>query len=183
MQRRTFLKRGLFGGALLSLGGLGLALQPSRSIATPSKPLAVLDPIAFQVVAAIALRVLPFEGVDAGAVATAVDGSLGLLPKEVQGDVVALLHLFESALSGALFDLRMKPFTMLDGPAQDQVLMRWRDSQLVLRRGGYQALRKLCLAAFYAHDTSWKAIGYGGPPNTAGFFHDDSKAGDRTGKG
>jgi hypothetical protein len=103
--------------------------------------------------------------------------SLSRTAREAQSDVAGLLGLFENALPGLLFDGRVTPFTALDPDAQDRVLESWRDSRLVLRRSGYQALRKLCLGAYYAEPRAWPALKYGGPPDLGGFQHDDSKAG------
>jgi hypothetical protein len=73
----------------------------------------------------------------------------------------------ESALAGMIFDGRTKPFTRLSPEAQDAVLAHWRDSRLLVRRTGYQVLRKLTCAAHYAQPTSWASVGYPGPPTLA----------------
>ena len=39
MNRRTFVRRGLVGAAVLFLGGGGLALYPTLETATPTRPL------------------------------------------------------------------------------------------------------------------------------------------------
>lgn len=177
MNRRSFVQRGLFGGALLVLGGGGLALYPTRRLASPTRPLRVLDDRGFQVMVAIAARVIAAPDVDPVALAERVDESLTRTPPEAQADLANLLGLFENALPGLLLDGRAGPFTRLDGPAQDHVLESWRDSRLVLRRGGYHALRRLCLIAYYGDERAWPSIHYGGPPDVKGFFHDDSRAG------
>ena len=177
MNRRSFVQRGLFGGALLLFGGGALALYPTRHLASPTRWLHVLDDRGFQVMVAIAARVVTAPGADPVLIAESVDASLARLPPEAQADIAGLLGLFENALPGLLLDGRAAPFTRLDGPAQDRVLESWRDSRLVLRRAGYHALRRLCLAGYYGDERSWPAIHYGGPPNVNGFFHDDSRAG------
>jgi hypothetical protein len=178
VNRRGFVKKGLFGGALLVLGGgSGLWLFPSRAVARPTRALAVLDEPAFQVVCAIAARVVPLDDADPAAIAHGVDEALARAPVEAQRDLKRLLGLFENALPGLLLDGRTAPFTRLGPAAQDRVLESWRDSRLVLRRGGYNALRKLCLAAYYVDPRTWKALRYIGPPGVGGFSFDDSKAG------
>lgn len=176
MKRRGFLKKGLVGAALLAAGGGGLFFFPAKHLATPARALRVLDDRAYQALVAVAERVLP-EGADAPEVALLVDESLERLPIDAQGDLRNLLHLFESALAGLLFDGAPVPFTRSSAEKRDAILRSWRDSSITVRRGGYQALRKLCLSAYYAFPPTWKAIGYGGPPDTAGFRLDDSKAG------
>jgi Gluconate 2-dehydrogenase subunit 3 len=177
VQRRGFLKKGLLGGALLALGGGGLLFYPGRRVAAPARALQVLDERTFQVMVAIAARVVPFPGADPVAIAHAVDASLACTAPESQADLRKLLGLFENALPGLLLDGRAAPFTRLDPDAQDRALERWRDSRLALRRSGYHALRRLCLGAYYADPISWPALRYRGPPDLGGFAHLDSKAG------
>src|SRR4051812_9544831 len=65
MQRRTFLKRGLLGGAVLAVGGVGaLAAYPSRVKYAPTEPLRVLNPRTFNIMASVAARVVTAEGAD-----------------------------------------------------------------------------------------------------------------------
>lgn len=179
MQRRSFLQKGLFGTALLALGGAGLAILPGRHAAAPLSALRVLDARAFQVLVAIAARVVPLGGAGPTPVAVAhgVDEALSRTVPEAQADLVKLLGLFENALPGLLLDGRPLPFTRLDPAAQDRALEQWRDSSLVLRRSGYHALRRLCLGAYYSDPAAWPSLRYGGPPDLAGFAHLDSKAG------
>lgn len=158
-------------------GGGALALFPTRHLASQTRWLHVLDERGFQVMVAIAARVVPVPGADPVLIAEGVDASLAYTSPEAQADIADLLGLFENALPGLLLDGRAAPFTWLDGPAQDRVLESWRDSRFVLRRAGYHALRRLCLAVYYGDERSWPAIHYGGPPDVNGFFHDDSKAG------
>jgi hypothetical protein len=174
MKRRSFLEKGFAGAALLALGGAGLALYPTKHLADPPSRLLVLDDRAFQVMVAIAARVIPSG--DATAIAASVDATLAHAVIEAQKDINDVLHLFESALPGLLLDGRATPFTRLDGDAQDKVLANWRDSRITLRRGAYQALRKLALSAHYARAATWKALHYGGPPSP-NFQFDDSQAG------
>jgi hypothetical protein len=178
VDRRTFLKRGIAGGAVLVLGGGALAVMPTKELAVPKRALAVLEPRSFQVIVAIARRVCP-ETADATLVAHGVDDLLRRTPPETQSDFNKLLGLFENALPGFLFDQRFLPFTRLSGDAQDAVLRDWRDSRLVIRRSGYHALRKACLATAYSMDATWPAIGYAPLSGTelAKNAYDDSKWG------
>lgn len=178
MNRRTLLKRGLLGGALLLLGGGGtLALFPSKDGPPPSGPLLALDDKSFRVLVAIAARVVTAPGADPVAIAQGVDLVLSSAVPEARDDINKLLGLFENALPGFLFDFRVKPFTRLDPQAQDDVLEAWRRSKLALRRTGYQALRKLCLATWYANEASWAPIGYAPPSGLNAMAYPDSKMG------
>ncbi len=89
-----------------------------------------------------------------------------------------LLGLFENALPGLLFDGAFFPFTRLSPESQDAVLEHWRDSRLALRRTGYNALRRICLAVAYGDESAWAAMGYPPPPTGLNAIaYDDSKAG------
>jgi hypothetical protein len=177
LNRRSFLKRGLVGGAVLFLGGGTLALLPTKEIATSTKALSVLTPRAFQVLVAVAKRVVP-DTADAASVAQGVDDLLRRAPREVQSDFGDLLGLFENALPGLIFDGRALPFTRLSPESQDAVLRSWRDSHFAIRRSGYNALRRICLAVAYGDDATWPAIGYPEPPTGLNAIaYDDSKAG------
>ena len=157
-------------------GGAGLALAPTKEQGAPTAPLLALEPRAFQVLVAVAKRVLP-AGADPVLVAQGADSTLSRAAPEVQKDFGKLLMLFENALPGLLFDGRVLPFTRLSPESQDAVLRSWRDSKLALRRTGYQALRRICLAVYYADESSWPALGYTPPSGLNAMAYDDSKLG------
>jgi hypothetical protein len=167
--RRSFLKRGLFGGALLALGGGAyLAFQPSRRASLPPEGLLVLDADEYAVVAALADRLVPprahFPTPDLLRVPFQVDRILVRVDDGAQKELKQLLKLFESGLAGLLFDGRWRPFTQLSEAEQDNVMRAWQGSRLKLRRTGFQALRTLVLAAYYGNPGAWPAVGYPGPP-------------------
>ena len=163
MRRRGFLKLGLVGGALLGLTGAGLGLWPSRIRFVPQRALRVLDPAGFNVLAQVAARVAPSDG-DPVAIAHGVDETLVAQTPEAQDDFRKLLRLLENGLARLLLDGRPRNFTRLVAASQDAALAAFRDSRLVVRRSGYHALRKLCLAVYYAAPSTWGVIGYPGPP-------------------
>src|SRR4051794_2170308 len=115
MNRRRFVQRGLFGGAVLLLGGGGLSLYPTRRLASPQTPLRVLDDRGFQVMVAVAARVVTAPDADPVVLAQRIDESLSRTPPEAQADLASLVGLFENALPGLLLDGRATPFTRLDG--------------------------------------------------------------------
>lgn len=174
--RRTFLKRGLLGGAVLLLGGVGLAAFPSGALDAPKEPLLTLTPATFGVLVAIARRVVTSEGADPVAIAHRADRALARAAPETRDDLRKLLGLFENALAGLLFDGRFLPFTRLSPKGQDAVLDAWRRSALEVRRSGYSALRKLVTAAHYVDPATWDELFYPPPPPYA-LVYDDSKWG------
>jgi hypothetical protein len=165
MNRRTFIRRGLFGGLLLAVGGsVGLVAWPSDQRLRARRPLRALDARQFAVLATVAARTVTAPGADPVTIAERVDAQMAVAPPEARADFGKLLLLFENALAGFVFDGRPKPFTRLQPAAQDDVLADWRDSRLAVRRSGYAILRKLTQAAWYAAPEAWPAIGYPGPP-------------------
>jgi hypothetical protein len=175
--RRGFLRRGLWGGALLALGGGGyLALRPSRKVPLPVEGLLALSDREYAVVQALAERLVPvrngFASVDQVRAAYNVDRVLARADAGVRKEVKQLLGLFENALPGLLFGGRWEPFSQLTAAEQDTVLREWESSRLALRRTGFQALRTLVVAAYYGSPLAWPGIGYPGPP--AGFWQKDA---------
>jgi hypothetical protein len=164
MERRTFLKRGLLGGALLAVGGAGgLALWPGDRSARPLRELAVISADSFPVLVAVAARVCRGTTARPIEIAHRVDDALRFTFPEAQQDINSVFGLLENAVGGLLLRGSARPFTLLDGAGQDAALDAWRDSDLTLLRGAYHALRKLCLAAHYASPGSWAEVAYGGP--------------------
>lgn len=145
------------------MGGAGLAAWPARLDRSPQRETKVLDSLEFAVLAAIAARTVTVPGADPVDLAHRVDDALARATPEAAADLKKVLRLFENAFVGLILDGRGRPFTRLDPEAQDRALHAWRDSRLVLRRGAYGALRKLCLTSWYRQEKSWKNIGYGGP--------------------
>src|SRR4051812_33906472 len=173
--RRSFIKRGFFGGALLALGGSSgwLALRRGATVTLPPEGLKVLGQREYAVLEAIARRLVPprpgFPDVDALRVAFHCDRTLALSDETSQVEMRQLLELFDNALAGMLLGARATPFTRLEPSEQDAVLNEWMTSRLVLRRTGFTAVRTLVMAVYFGNPGSWGAIGYRGPPAA---FHD-----------
>ena len=163
MQRRSFLKVGLLGAAILAVAGGGLALWPGDASVRPLRPLISISPAHFPVLVAVAARVCQGTTAQPVQVAHAVDAALGFTFPEARADMDRVLGLLENALPGLLLRGSPRPFTLLDEAGQDRALNAWRDSSVGLLRGAYHALRKLCLAAHYATPGSWPEVEYGGP--------------------
>ncbi|MFN7130877.1 MAG: gluconate 2-dehydrogenase subunit 3 family protein [Myxococcales bacterium] len=167
LTRRLLLKRGVFGGALLLLGGTGLALRPGRPRA-PNGPLRFFSAAEYATFAAIAERVIPAaEGWKSAAelrVAEKADALLAEVDPRVGAELKGLLGLFENALAGLLFDLSPAPFTARPEEAQDATLEAWQNSRLALRRSGFKALKNLAIACYYGSPEAWPQVGYRGPP-------------------
>lgn len=164
MDRRRFLKRGLFGGALLALGGGGLvALRSTSSAVLPIASLDVVEPKVFPVLVAVAARMVDAPGRDPVVIAHAVDLALSFQPPEAQRDVNRVLALLENGLFGLFTRGSPRLFTELSESEQHRALSSWRTSRLTVLRGAFTALKRLCLGSHYASLENARAIGYPGP--------------------
>lgn len=173
-KRRSFLKLGLLGGALLATGGAlsWVALRPGKREPMPAGGLEVLSLAEYSVLAAVARRLLPREAPwpspDALGVAKGCDALLAQLDETTRIQVRQLLNLFESGLNCLVSGVSAAPFTALPPESQDQVLEAWGRGRLSLQRAGYQALRRLTVSIYFGRKEAWAAAGYPGPPP----FHD-----------
>jgi hypothetical protein len=173
MTRRGLLKRGLFGGALLALGGSALlASREGLTLSPPPEGLQVLGPREYATLQALARRAFPgrpgWPDADTARVAFTADRLLARGDASVAKEVRELLGLFDNALAGFLFNGRVTPFSRLSPEAQDAAFEDWRTSRLLLRRTGHHALRTLVYSAYYLHQAAVAASGYTIPEG----FHD-----------
>ncbi len=167
--RRSFLVRGLAGGALLALGGAGwLLTRKTRLPPELSGPLKVFSPEEAAVLIAVADRLVPerpgFPRPAELRLASRMDEVAAMAHPATQGELRRLVRLFESALGGLLLDGEARLFTTSTPAQQDRRLAAWAQSRLPLRRTGYRALKRLVYASYYAAPETWAAIGYAGPP-------------------
>jgi D-cysteine desulfhydrase len=98
-------------------------------------------------------------------VARGVDRCLATMAPEVQREAHGMFALIEH---GTLLGGRLPRFTNLAPDARERFL-----SGLEARGGlfalAYRGLRDLCMFAFYAQESTWPAIGYGGPLRPRGY--------------
>ena len=173
VDRRRFLKRGLFGGALLVLGGaLPFVFRTTRRGNGPRGALRLLSADEYAVLAAVAGRIVPGDG--AGArwpeaealdCAGKIDALMATVHPDVGHDFRRLLRLCESGFVGALTAGSPRPFTRASAAEQDARLEAWRRSRLALLRSGYQALKRLADAVYYSSPEIYPLVGYPGPPS------------------
>jgi hypothetical protein len=172
LDRRRFLRRGLFGGALLlCAGSLPFVFRTTRRGSAPRAPLKLLSADEYAVFAAVAARIVPGDGADARwpraetlDCAGKVDALMATVHPDVGTDFRRLLHLVESGFAGLLVAGSPRPFTRAAPAEQDARLEAWRRSRLAVLRSGYQALKRLAHAAYYSSPEIYEAIGYPGPP-------------------
>ena len=168
MKRRRFLQIGFGGAVLLSLGGVGLALQETM-MRVPARPLQVFGPRAFSVLAAIADRIAPGgRGLPSASelqVAETIDSLFVSLHPADAADLEKVLLVIENGLVGAILDGQPRPFTARSPEDQDATLEGLRSSALPLRRTMWKAVSGLITGTYWATDRTWAHAHYGGPPD------------------
>ncbi len=97
-------------------------------------------------------------------VAGRIDAFLAPSDPATARDFKQLLALFDNALFSLLGGGPPKPFTQMAPAQQDRHLARWAHSRLAIQRTGYQAVKRLCGAIYYAAPEGYAAAGYPGPP-------------------
>jgi hypothetical protein len=171
-ERRSFLKKGLLGAALLFFGGaIPLALRGGLDRARARGALQLFTPHEYAIFAAVAARIAPAD--DAGAAwptaealdcAGKADALMAQAHPAVGAELRRLLHLFESGLTGLFTNGQPTPFTRLDPAEMDARLEAWRHSRVALLRSGYQALKRLAQATYFSSPEVYARLGYPGPP-------------------
>lgn len=118
------------------------------------------------IIAAIAPVMIGLD-VPAQEVVRGFDVAVAGLPPSVQGEVHQLLGLLRFPITRALAAGVWHPWHAATHEEIAAFLNRWRYSNIVKLRSAYDALHQLIMAAWYAGNTSWTAIGYAGPPHVA----------------
>ena len=166
LQRRTILKAGLFGSAVLALGGVGLALR-SGTPRTPRSTLRCLDERAFSTLAAAAEVLVPGgDGMplpDEVQVAEKIDLFLSDCHPGVQQEVQQLLALLENAFAELLLDGRIECFSSCDRPTRERVLASWQTARNPLLRSAFKALHGFCSGTYWSSPEVAALAGYPGP--------------------
>lgn len=163
------LRKGLFGGALLAVGGsAAIGLRPTRRGAPPKEKLLLFSEDEYAIFAAIAESIVAVPpgapSVEEIDVALRADHAMAWALPSVQDEFRQLLHLFENGLSGVATGTGISPFTASSRHARDARLLSWSNSRVSLFRTGYQAVKRLAAACYYSAPASWAALGYSGPP-------------------
>ncbi|MBN9422497.1 MAG: hypothetical protein BGO63_14790 [Candidatus Accumulibacter sp. 66-26] len=161
LTRRTFLRTGLAGGALLACAGW---LNAAGARALKSDEREMLAAIAGVLLAGA----LPPSGAPRRqAIARTVDGiatAVAGLSAATQKEVGELFGLLVLAPARHLLAGVAAPWSEAAPGEIADFLESWRNSRLGLLQSGYLALHDLTFGAWYAHPESWAAIGYPGPP-------------------
>jgi hypothetical protein len=168
--RRQFIKVGIAGAALFAA-----ARYLDRPLAAPASGYRVLDENSAAIMRALIPVVLagslPTEEIARvraiSETLAAFDRAVSGLAPAVQDELTQLFSFLNFAPTRIAFAGLLAPID--EAPSEDikAFLTRWRHSRFDVQRQGYEALTQLIQASWYDNPSSWKAIGYPGPPALA----------------
>ena len=125
----------------------------------------------YHILKAVCDRIVPEasgrHGMD---LARQIDSTLARAPKEMGQEFKLLLLVFE--YGAPLLGLTLKRFTRMSPEGKDRYLSGWERSMIAFKRMGFQAMKRMALAAFYGSNLSWPGIGYRGPWLDKGYPYD-----------
>lgn len=173
LTRRQLIRTGVAGGALLALAACTRSNSP-RAFDDSAYPYRVLSPADRELIAAISPAMLagalPRGAANGHAlvqVVRGVDVAMASLTPYVIGELHQLFGLLEFAPARAVTAGIWSAWPAASPSEVAGFLTRWRFSGIALYRNGYQALHQLVMASWYGNASSWRAIGYPGPPPIA----------------
>ena len=165
MQRRTLLTLGIVTGALPALaGGTVALLRPGRR----DGKLTAAGRAMFTAVAGAVLGPLlpPDAALRAQALQAHLDrvqATIAGMPPAMQSELDELVTIVSSAPGRLALVGLNTDWTTATEPQVTAALQGMRESSLALRQQAFHALRDISNASYFAHATTWSAIGYPGP--------------------
>jgi hypothetical protein len=93
-----------------------------------------------------------------------VDALLARMHPKPAAEFRQLLRVFENAMTGLFTIGAPTAFTRSSPADQDRRLDAWRHSRVAVFRSGYQAMKRLAHATYYASPETFDRVGYPGPP-------------------
>jgi hypothetical protein len=161
LQRRTFLKVGLAGGALLAAGGAASWLARRDAAADRREVLGAVIPAMLDgaVPAAEPQRQAAIEKTRVD-----VEAAIAALAPAAQDELAQLFALMAIAPTRLVLTGIARPWHEAGIAEVSAMLQSWRTHRLALLRGAYHGLHDLITAGWYADEARWAAIGYPGPP-------------------
>lgn len=169
LSRRSLLKVGLLGGAVLATAGVTVALV-DRFSATPAEGYRALRPADLPILFALAPVMLD------GAVAPerlpeASHSTVRALDAQLDHLSPEMLKLTRQMLDVLALPVTRGPLSGIWGSWENATpeavrgfLARWENSPLALLRMGHASLLQLVMMAWYGQPESWAHCGYPGPP-------------------
>ena len=169
LDRRSLLKTGLLGSALLATAGLGATLG-GCSAGGPAGGYLVLRPADLPLLRAL-IPVLLHGAVESAQMPQAVAATVQSLDRNLAHFSPEMLKLTVQLFDVLSLPLTRGPLTGVWGRWENAsaaeiraFLARWEDSALDLLRMGHSSLLQLVLMAWYTRPQAWAHCGYPGPP-------------------
>lgn len=167
--RRSLLKIGLLGSAVLATAGVTVALV-DRFASAPAEGYQALRPADLPVLAAL-VPVMLEGAVELPRLADASAATVQGLDHQLAHLSPEMLKLTRQMLDVLALPVTRGPLTGIWGgwgtaspEAVRNFLARWENSSLALLRMGHASLLQLVMMAWYARPESWARCGYPGPP-------------------
>jgi hypothetical protein len=169
MTRRTLLKAGVAGGALLLFARAFHATVAAAAREDAGEPALVPDArtVLAAVIPVLLEGALPTGSAGPQARDEALAGAaraIAGLPPAARRELDQLFALLAFAPTRALVAGVWSPWPEASRESIAAFLTRWRDSRFALLRSAYDALHQIILGAWYGNEHAWPAIGYAGPP-------------------
>jgi len=173
--RRTFLKVGVAGAALLFAGRW---LPPARAgLASAGQALAFAnlspaDAVALERIIPVMLHgALPQDEAQRqaaiGEILHGIDVTIGYQPPAVRREIRDLFGLLTKSVTRVVVAGVWKSWDRASNEEIQKFLTGWRNSRFGLLRSAYVGLHDLTVGSWYANPRSWARLGYGGPPKIA----------------
>lgn len=159
--RRSFLKLGLVGGALLGAAGAASWFVGRDPVDDRREVLAAA--IGAMLDGALPAQP-PARETAISTTLSEVEIAIAGLPPATQAELAQLFALAAAAPSRFVLTGLANSWSDASPAEVADVLQRWRTHRLALLQSAYHGLHDLVLGTWYAAETHWEAIGYPGPP-------------------
>lgn len=160
MKRRTLIKTGVAGAALLALAG-------TTALVMERDPAVHRHTVLSGVIPALLEGALPIQAQERAAAIEQCIEAVGITVSQLspgaQKEVAQLFALLSNAAGRRLLAGLPDDWHTASVPQVSRFLQTWRTHSNSLFRTGYQALHDLVLASWYADPAHWARIGYVAP--------------------
>ena len=171
--RRTFLRAGVAGSALLVLGRwLPLAdAREETAKAVAFAHLGAADTVALRRIVPVMLAGALPDGAERQRaieeVLQGIDVAIDHQPLYVRQEISDLFGLLTRGVTRALVAGIWHSWDKASNEEIHEFLAGWRTSRFALLRSAYIGLNNLIVGSWYGNPRAWARIGYGGPPQIA----------------
>jgi len=169
ISRRSFIKSSLILGGVISTGAVFYSQIPLDEITQELKNsklkfLNQNDIVVLLAIIPVLLSGANFNPTKIITVIQNIDDNIQVLSMKSQSELRDLFDLLSSKLGRALMAGIWSSWSHASKPELVKFLIDWQNSFFDLFQVGYQGLKQLVVANYYAEEDSWSQIGYDGPP-------------------